>query len=106
MGIDPVELQFHPVDFFRRAGEDDDIAQLRYEKNEGVRQVRHTGVVRVGKMRLGEQEERRSDCKRAGTRRLSCCSMTRTRVQDWSPGALLGVQGSGWECGQRGQKGT
>lgn len=39
MGVDPVELQYHPPDYFKRPGEDEDIARLRYEKNETVRQV-------------------------------------------------------------------
>jgi hypothetical protein len=40
LGIDPIELQFHPIDYYQRAGEDHDIAQIRYERNEHVRQVR------------------------------------------------------------------
>ena len=56
LGIDPIELQFHPVEWYKRAGEDDDIAQIRYERNENVRQVRaarrgrgkgRQGVVRI-----------------------------------------------------------
>lgn len=40
LGIDPIELQFHPVSWYRRQGEDEDIARIRYEKCEGVRQER------------------------------------------------------------------
>ncbi len=40
LGIDPLDLQFHPVPWYRRQGEDEDIAKIRYEKCEAVRQVR------------------------------------------------------------------
>lgn len=54
LGIDPVELQFQPPEFFRRAGEDDDIARLRYEKNEGVRQDRVRSLTDMRKMLIDE----------------------------------------------------
>eukprot|EP00798_Chlamydomonas_sp_ICE-L_P017638 gene17640-23981_t len=38
LGIDPLELQYHPATWYRRPAEDEDISQLRYEKCEGVRQ--------------------------------------------------------------------
>ena len=39
LGIDPLELQFHPIEHYKRPLEDIDIAQIRYERNEQVRQV-------------------------------------------------------------------
>ena len=42
LGIDPLELQFHPIEYYRRPLEDLDIAQIRYERNEQVRQVTMT----------------------------------------------------------------
>ncbi|KAG1662076.1 hypothetical protein FOA52_011551 [Chlamydomonas sp. UWO 241] len=39
-GIDPLELAYQPATYFKRPLEDEDISQMRYEKNEAVRQER------------------------------------------------------------------
>eukprot|EP00878_Enallax_costatus_P046059 GHUV01055651.1.p2 GENE.GHUV01055651.1~~GHUV01055651.1.p2 ORF type:complete len:135 (+),score=36.16 GHUV01055651.1:174-578(+) len=39
LGIDPLELQFKPVANFKRAGETDELTQLRYQHHEELRQV-------------------------------------------------------------------
>ena len=39
LGLDPVEMQFHPLTFYKRAGEDEDCSRVRFERNEAVRQV-------------------------------------------------------------------
>lgn len=41
LGIDPVDLQFHPLSFYKhREDADEDVTKLRYERYEAVRQVR------------------------------------------------------------------
>lgn len=37
LGIDPLELQFHPITYYKYTGEAEEIAKLRFEKNEQVR---------------------------------------------------------------------
>ncbi len=40
LGIDPVDLQYHPPAWYKRKEDaDDEVSQLRYERNEAVRQV-------------------------------------------------------------------
>lgn len=39
LGIDPLELQFTPVANFKRAGETDELTQLRFQHQEELRQV-------------------------------------------------------------------
>ncbi|KAG1681357.1 hypothetical protein FOA52_007405 [Chlamydomonas sp. UWO 241] len=54
LGVDPIELQFHPVSFFKRPMEDPDVTKLRFEKNEAVRQVRIQELVAGRKALIDE----------------------------------------------------
>mmetsp|Transcript_36136 Transcript_36136/g.80419 ORF Transcript_36136/g.80419 Transcript_36136/m.80419 type:complete len:530 (-) Transcript_36136:827-2416(-) len=54
LGIDPIELQFHPIQWYTRPGEDEDIARIRYEKNEHVRQERLRSLIDTRKMLIDE----------------------------------------------------
>lgn len=49
LGIDPVELQFHPIEFYRRVGEDEEVAEIRYEKCENSRQERIAALIQERK---------------------------------------------------------
>lgn len=37
MGVDPIELQFHPIAFYKYTGDTEEITRIRYEKHEQVR---------------------------------------------------------------------
>lgn len=37
LGIDPLELQFHPIAFYKYTGDTEELVKLRYEKHEQVR---------------------------------------------------------------------
>jgi len=54
LGIDPLELQFHPIEYYRRPLEDLDIAQIRYERNEQVRQERVRSLIDTRKMLIDD----------------------------------------------------
>lgn len=45
LGIDPVELQFHPIEYYQRVGEDHEVAEIRYEKCENARQERIRSLI-------------------------------------------------------------
>jgi hypothetical protein len=46
LGIDPVDLQYHPIEWYKRKEDaDEDVSRLRYERNESVRQVSHSAPV-------------------------------------------------------------
>lgn len=49
LGIDPLELQFHPIVFYKYTGDTDEIAKLRFEKNEQVRQERIKSLIELRK---------------------------------------------------------
>ncbi|KAG2495718.1 hypothetical protein HYH03_006318 [Edaphochlamys debaryana] len=49
LGVDPIELQFHPIAFYKYAGDTDEIARLRYEKNEQVRRERIKSLIDLRK---------------------------------------------------------
>ena len=36
LGVDPLELQFHPIAFYKYTGDTDEIARIRYDKHEQV----------------------------------------------------------------------
>lgn len=54
LGIDPVELQYHPVEHYKRHGEDEEVAEIRYEKNENVRQERIRSLIDARKTLIEE----------------------------------------------------
>lgn len=45
LGIDPIELQYKPLQAFRKHGEDIELAQIRYEHHEALRQERLAGLI-------------------------------------------------------------
>eukprot|EP00798_Chlamydomonas_sp_ICE-L_P007903 gene7903-1115_t len=45
LGIDPIELQYHPASWYARPAEDEDLSKLRYELSEGVRQERMMALI-------------------------------------------------------------
>ncbi len=54
LGIDPLELVFRPLNFYRRPNEDEDVSQLRAEKNEQVRQERLRSLIDMRKKLIEE----------------------------------------------------
>ncbi|MEW5303604.1 MAG: hypothetical protein WDW36_006280 [Sanguina aurantia] len=54
LGIDPVEIQFRPASLYRRNGEDDSIAQMRYERSEQFRQDRIRSLIEERKALIDE----------------------------------------------------
>ncbi|PNH02193.1 hypothetical protein TSOC_011856, partial [Tetrabaena socialis] len=49
LGVDPLELQYHPIAFYKYTGDTDEIAKLRYEKNEQVRRERVKSLIELRK---------------------------------------------------------
>lgn len=45
LGIDPIDLQYHPMEHYQRVGEDIEVAEIRYEKSENVRQERIRSLI-------------------------------------------------------------
>ncbi|GLI68915.1 hypothetical protein VaNZ11_013335 [Volvox africanus] len=49
LGVDPIELQFHPIAYYKYTGDTDEIARIRYEKNEQVRRERIKSLIDLRK---------------------------------------------------------
>ncbi|EFJ52201.1 hypothetical protein VOLCADRAFT_87118 [Volvox carteri f. nagariensis] len=49
LGVDPIELQFHPLAYYKYTGDTDEIARIRYEKNEQVRRERIKSLIDLRK---------------------------------------------------------
>eukprot|EP00955_Chlamydomonas_euryale_P117100 366454-Chlamydomonas_euryale.AAC.15 len=48
-GIDPLELMYQPVAYYKRPCEDEEVSQMRYEKHEVVRQERIRTLIEARK---------------------------------------------------------
>jgi hypothetical protein len=73
LGIDPTDLAFRPANFYRRFGEDMDVSQLRFERNERVRQERLCALIDTRKRLIDDNwsppEEAEKQAKRNGEER-------------------------------------
>lgn len=49
LGIDPLELQFHPIAFYKYTGDTEELVKLRYEKHEQVRRERIKSLIELRK---------------------------------------------------------
>uniref|UniRef100_A0A7S0UY20 Uncharacterized protein n=1 Tax=Polytomella parva TaxID=51329 RepID=A0A7S0UY20_9CHLO len=49
LGIDPIELQYHPIVHYKYAGDSVEVARIRYEKYEAVRQERIKSLIDMRK---------------------------------------------------------
>ncbi|KAG2442802.1 hypothetical protein HXX76_002881 [Chlamydomonas incerta] len=49
LGVDPLELQFHPIAFYKYTGDTEEIARIRYDKHEQVRRERIKSLIELRK---------------------------------------------------------